>query len=255
MAALGGIMPRTLPVLPDGTFDLDAVQAAVRGNNVHFPKTRLIALENTHGGRGGAPLPKTFMDAVGSIAHARGLIVHVDGARIFNAAAALNTPVDALCENVDSLTFCLSKGLCAPVGSVLVGDKAFISEARRVRKMLGGGLRQAGMLAAAGRVALRDMTERLAEDHNNACTLADGLAQIEAVEVEREKVKTNFVFFSLRPDAKLTATEFKDRLWSEYRIRVSPYPGYERRFRCVLHYWITPERVQTTLGAVKALLA
>lgn len=255
MAALGGIMPHTIPVNEDGTFNLDDVRHSVRGDNDHFPRTRLIALENTHGGRGGVPVSKAHIDAVAELAREHGLKTHMDGARIFNAETALNTPVAELTENVDSVTFCLSKGLCAPVGSVLVGEKAFIDEARRARKILGGGMRQAGVLAAAGRIALHEMSQRLHEDHENACKLAEGLADIPGLDVELAKVKTNFVFFTLREDAKLPPAELIERLWDEYHIHMRPYPGYERRFRCVTHYWITPERVQQTVNAVRDLLA
>ncbi|MEM6283018.1 MAG: low-specificity L-threonine aldolase [Chloroflexota bacterium] len=254
MAALGGIMPHTIPVNADGTFNLDDVRHGVRGSNVHFPRTTLIAMENSHGGRGGAPVGKQHIDDVAEIAQAHGLKLHIDGARIFNAATALDTPVKDLTENADSITFCLSKGLCAPAGSVLVGDKAFIDEARRMRKMLGGGMRQAGVLAAAGRIALNEMSLRLAEDHQNACDLAEGLATIDGLDVDIEKVKTNFVFFTLREDAKLQPYELTTRLWDDYNIHMRPYPGYLRRFRCVTHYWITPERVQTTVNAVHELL-
>lgn len=254
MAAMGGIMPRTIPVGADGTFDLDEVRHSVRGNNVHFPRTSLIAMENTQGGRGGAPVAKQHIDAVAEIAQESELKLHMDGARIFNAEAALKTPVAELTEHVDSVTFCLSKGLCAPAGSVLVGEKAFIDEARRMRKMLGGGLRQAGVLAAAGRIALNEMSLRLHEDHQNACDLAEGLATVPGIDVELDKVKTNFVFFTLRDDAKLQPDAFMEHLWNDYQIKMRPYPGYVRRFRCVTHYWITPERVNRTIAAVRALL-
>lgn len=254
IASLASVMPHTIPVQADGTFLLDDVRHAIRGDNVHWPRTRLIMMENTHGGRGGVPVSKAHIDSVAEIAQEHGLKTHIDGARIFNAATALNTTVADLCENVDSVTFCLSKGLCAPAGSVLVGDKAFIHEARRARKILGGGMRQAGILAAAGRIALHEMTERLQEDHDNACTLAEGLATVPGLEVELDKVQTNFVFFTLREDAKLSPDELKTRLWNGYNIRIGPYPGYERRFRCVTHYWITPERIQTTVKALQELL-
>ena len=254
MAALAGIMPHTIPVNADGTFNLDDVRHGVRGDNPHFPRTRLIAMENTHGGRGGMPVPKAHIDAVAAIAQEKNLTLHIDGARIFNAEVALKTPVADLTEHAHSVTFCLSKGLCAPAGSVLVGDKAFIAEAHRARKMLGGGMRQAGGLAAAGRVALREMPARLHEDHQTACLLADGLSLIPGLDVERDRVKTNFVFFTLREDANLQPHTFIQRLWDEHRIHMRPYPGYQRRFRLVTHYWITPERAQQTIAAVRTLM-
>jgi threonine aldolase len=254
IAALGGVMPHTIPVQDDGTFHLHDIEHAVRGSNIHFPRTKLICLENTHGGRGGFPVAQSFIDDVTAFARDHGIKTHIDGARIFNAEAATGVPVKQMCANVDSVTFCLSKGLCAPVGSIVVGDKAFIDEARRMRKMLGGGMRQAGILAAAGRVALHEMTERLADDHQNACALAEGLAEIPALDVELDRVKTNFVFFTLRDNAPLQPMELVDRLWSDYKIHMRPYPGEVRRFRCVTHYWITPERVQQTISAMRDLL-
>jgi len=150
MAALGGVHPHTVPVQADGTLPLEAIEAAIRPNNVHMPVTRLIALENTQGTVGGIPISKAYTDEVGRLARAHGLALHIDGARIFNAATALNENVADLVAAADSVTFCLSKGLCAPVGSVLVGSRAFIARAHRVRKQLGGGMRQVGILAAAG---------------------------------------------------------------------------------------------------------
>jgi threonine aldolase len=255
MAALGGIQPHTIPVHEDGTFALDDVRHAIRIDNYHFPPTRLIALETTHGGRWAVAVGKPFIDSVCEIAQEHGLKTHIDGARIFNAAAKLNTPVNALAEHVDSVTFCLSKGLCAPVGSVVVGDTDFIARARRARKQLGGGMRQAGIVAAAGRVALREMTDRLNEDHDNAQVLAGALAEFDALDVEIDQVHTNFVFFTLREDAKLDPQALMTRLWEDYQIKIGPYPGYTRRFRLVTHYWITPERVQHTIQALTDLLS
>ncbi len=253
IAALGGINPNTIAVQADGTFDLDDVREAIRGSNVHFPKTRLIAMENTHGGRGGVVVSKAHIDSVVEIARAHGLGTHIDGARIFNAVAKLETTAADLTENVDTVSVCLSKGLCAPVGSVLVGPADFIKEARRWRKALGGGMRQAGIIAAAGRVALRDMTDRLSEDHENACTLAEGLAPFEGIHVDVNEVHTNFVYVTL--DADRDPAVFEQRLWDEFNIKARPYPGYVRRYRFVTHYYITPQRVQQIIEAVRQVLA
>lgn len=253
MAAVGGIMPHTIPVQPDGTYSLNDVRHAVRTSNIHFPRTRLVMMENTHGGRGGAPIPKAHVDEVAHFAHEQDIGVHIDGARFFNAVTALNTTAAALTEHVDSITFCLSKGLCAPAGSILVGERAFIDKARRMRKMLGGGMRQAGILAAAGRIALNQMTQRLQEDHDTACRLAEGLSQIEAVDTNPSAVKTNFVFFELNDQASLSAQELSQHLWDEHHIRISPYHG-SAKFRCVTHYWITPERADTVVNAIHQLL-
>jgi len=159
-AALGGIHPHTLPNQPDGTLRLEDIEAAIRAENVHYPRTRLICLENTHNRCGGAALRPEYSDAVGELAHARGLALHLDGARVFNAAVALDVDVRELTRAADSVQFCLSKGLAAPVGSMLCGTAEFIAEARRWRKMLGGGMRQAGVLAAAGIEALENMVDR-----------------------------------------------------------------------------------------------
>ena len=156
-AAVGGIHPRTLPNQPDGTLTLSDIEGAIRPDNVHFPRTRLIVLENTHNLCGGHPLDIDYMKAVGDVARRHSLKIHVDGARFFNAAVALGVPAAKLAADADSVSFCLSKGLAAPVGSVVCGNRDFIAEARRARKILGGGMRQAGVLAAAGIVALNEM--------------------------------------------------------------------------------------------------
>lgn len=253
IAALGGVHPHTVPVHDDGTLALDDIRHAIRSDNYHFPRTRLICLENTQGTVGGVPISKSYTDEVAQIARENDLKLHIDGARIFNAAAALNTPAKDLIENADSMTFCLSKGLCAPVGSILVGDAAFIKEARRVRKVLGGGMRQVGILAAAGLIAIHDMTKRLHQDHERAEQIGQGIQDIPGIQVSG--IHTNFVFFDLLPDARLTPAEFMQKLWDNYRIKLSLYPGYTHTFRIVTHYWITPERGETVIQAMKDLLA
>ncbi|GAB4312487.1 MAG: low-specificity L-threonine aldolase [Phototrophicales bacterium] len=253
IAALGGVHPHTVPVHQDGTMALDDIRHAIREDDYHFPRTRLICLENTQGTVGGIPVSKAYTDAVAQIAHENDLKLHIDGARIFNAATALNIPAKDLIEHADSMTFCLSKGLCAPVGSILVGDATFIKEARRVRKVLGGGMRQAGILAAAGLIALHDMTKRLHEDHERAQQIGLGIQDIPGIHVR--SIHTNFVFFDLLPDAKLTPAELVAKLWDHYRIQLSLYPGYTHTFRIVTHYWITPERGETVIQAMKDLLS
>ncbi len=248
IAALGGVHPYPLPVQPDGTLRLEDIRGAIRPDNAHMPITRLIALENTQGTVGGIPVPKDYIDAVGQIARDHGLALHIDGARIFNAATALNCDVAALVEAADSVTFCLSKGLCAPVGSVLVGSHDYIERARRIRKMLGGGMRQAGILAAAGLIALDKMTLRLHEDHANARRLAEGLADLPQIEIDLSRVQTNMVFFGLRKDAGMTAPELAERL-AAHQIQIMDMDEY--RFRAVLHYWITHEDVERVLAAIQ----
>lgn len=252
LAGLGGIMPHTVPVHEDGTLSLDDIEHAIRGDNYHFPRTKLVSVENTQGTVGGVPLSPEYIQSVTDLAHKHDLVMHVDGARIFNAATAYNASPEEIIGGADSATFCLSKGLCAPVGSLLVGDKEFIKEARRTRKVLGGGMRQAGILAAAGLIALHEMSQRLQDDHDNATYLADALSDVDGVRVMSQH--TNFVFFWLEEDAKLTPDEFAAKM-REHNIILSPYPGYKRKFRCVMHYWITRERVNTVVETMKTVLA
>lgn len=252
IAALGGVHPHTVPVHDDGTLALDDIRHAIRSDDYHFPRTRLICLENTQGTVGGVPISKDYTEQVAAIAAENGLKLHIDGARIFNAAAALGLPAKDLAAPADSLTFCLSKGLCAPVGSVLVGDAAFIKEARRTRKLLGGGMRQAGVLAAAGLIAIQEMSRRLDDDHITARQIHDGIADLPGIQVLNQH--TNFVFFDLLPDAALSPADFMQRLWEDYQIKLSLYPGYTHTFRIVTHYWITPERAETVIRAFGELL-
>jgi len=249
MAGLGGIMPHTLSNQPDGTLRLEEIEGAIRGDNVHFPRTRLICLENTHNNCHGVPLSAAYTAQVVALARKHGLKVHIDGARIFNAAAALEVDVRELTRGVDSVTFCLSKGLCAPVGSVLCGSAAFIAEARRNRKVLGGGMRQVGILAAAGIVALEEMTLRLDADHACAQCLAEGLAAIPGIEVAPSY--TNMVYFGLADSVKMTAYEVTARL-RERGVLVLPRDA--RNFRAVTHYWIDADAVDGALEAVRAVV-
>ena len=254
-SALGGIQTNILDVQPDGTLKLDAIERAIRSDDQHFPRTKLICLENTQGTIGGIPVTAEYTAQVGAIAKANHLKLHIDGARIFNAATALNTPVKELVAHADSVSFCLSKGLCAPVGSVLVGSKEFIREAHRTRKILGGGMRQAGVLAAAGLIALHKMTTRLHEDHANACALAEGLATIPHLKIDVSRVKTNMLFFDLAEDAPLKIDALRARLKDDYGVLMGGYAGMPNRIRLVTHYWITPEKVQTALTALRTILA
>jgi len=249
-AAVGGIHPRTLPNQPDGTLTLSDIEGAIRPDNVHFPRTRLIVLENTHNLCGGHPLDTDYMKAVGDIARRHGLKIHVDGARFFNAVEALGVPADELAAEADSVSFCLSKGLAAPVGSVVCGKSDFISEARRARKILGGGMRQAGVLAAAGIVALNEMVGRLAEDHANARKLAEGLAGMAGVSVDPTQIHTNIVYFEVdRKD--MTVEELVKRL-DENGARMLPVgPG---RIRAVTHYHISSEDIDYVLGVFGKVL-
>jgi threonine aldolase len=194
-SALGGVVIRTVPNDEDGTIPLEMVERAIRGENIHFPPTTLLCLENTHNRCGGAVLTRDYTQSVCQLAHRRSLKVYLDGARIFNAAVALGIPARQLTEPADAVGFCLSKGLSAPVGSLFCGTGETVARARKWRKMLGGGMRQVGVIAAAGIVAIQKMVDRLAEDHANAHYLAEGLAAIPGFGVRPEKVQSNIVNF------------------------------------------------------------
>lgn len=196
IAALAGCQTRPVPGFR-GAMDPEQVAAAIRSANIHFPRTALICVENTHNRSGGCIVPMENLRAIAEVARQHNISVHMDGARVFNAAVAQNLPVAEVVALADSVMFCLSKGLAAPVGSILAGTRAFIEEARRNRKLLGGGMRQAGILAAAGLVALHTMVDRLVEDHENAKRLAHGLAQFTGVQVDMETVQTNMIMFDL----------------------------------------------------------
>ncbi len=245
-AALGGIHPRTIKNQPDGTLLLEDIQAAIRAENVHFPRTRLVCLENTHNRCAGAALSVEYTQAVGKLAHKHSLKLHIDGARIFNAAAAMGVPPRDLAAPADSITFCLSKALCAPVGSVLCGSREFIYEARRNRKIVGGGMRQAGVLAAAGLVALEQIVPRLGQDHANAQKLAAGIAAIPGLTVE--PVYTNIVYFRLSTEAKLTDEQLIAGL-AERNIKLLALGVH--RFRAVLHYWVDRQDVDAAVAALR----
>ena len=246
MSTLGGIHPHTLSNQPDGTMRLEDIEGAIRGNNVHFPRTRLICLENTHNRCYGSALTSEYIDSVSALAKEHGLSVHLDGARIFNAAVALGVDVKELTANVDSLSFCLSKGLSAPVGSVVCGSSDFIAEARRARKVLGGGMRQAGVIAAAGIKALEEMVDRLAEDHENARHLAEGISRIGGLSIELAKVQTNIVYFELDED-RMTPKELVTEL-NKKEVKLLSVGA--RRLRAVTHYGISAEDIDLTVKAL-----
>ena len=245
IAALGGITPWPIPNQDDGTMLLDDIRSAIRGDNIHYPRTRAICLENTHNVCNGTPLTPEYTHAVAEIAREAGLKLHLDGARVFNAAAALAVDVKDLVCDVDSVQVCLSKGLCAPVGSLLCGSAGFIAEARRTRKMLGGGMRQAGILAAAGIVALDQMADRVGEDHVRAQRLADGLARIPGIVVSPPA--SNILYFGLAEDAPLTPEEIVAGLEAR-GVRVLGRIG--GRFRAITHYWINDEDIDHAVSAM-----
>ncbi len=250
-AAMGGIHPRTLANQPDGTLDLGELEAAIRDpRNLHHPRTRLICLENTHNRCSGAALTPAYMAEVHALADRHGLAIHLDGARIFNAAIALGVAASELACHADSVTFCLSKGLAAPIGSLVCGSQAFVQSARRHRKVLGGGMRQAGIIAAAGIVALETMVERLADDHANARHLARGLAALPGVILDAGTVQTNIVIFGLAPWT-LSPVQLADEL-AKRGIRMNPIEG--RRVRAVTHYGIERSDIERALEAARDIL-
>jgi threonine aldolase len=251
MSALGGLHSNQLVNQPDGSLLLEDVAAAIRPDDPHEPVTRLVCLENTHNGCGGVYQTPEYTRQMAEFAQARGLSVHLDGARIFNSAVAQAVPASALSGPVDSVTFCLSKGLCAPVGSVLCGSQPFIVRARRLRKMLGGGMRQAGILAAAGIVALEHMVNRLGEDHARAKHLADGLRQLAGVQLDPGTPATNMVFLSLAADVKCTTDEFIEKL-KDKGVLIGATG--ERQYRLVTHYWIDDAGVEKTVEAFRSVL-
>jgi len=248
-ARLGGLTLRPLPGRL-GKLAPEQVAATVRPANVHFARTTLLAIENTHNSAGGTVYTLDELQALVEAARAHGLKVHVDGARIFNAAVALGQAPAVLARGVSSLTFCLSKGLSAPVGSVLVSDEATIDEARRYRKMLGGGMRQAGVLAAAGLIAVRSGVARLADDHRRARRLAEGLADVRGVQIDLETVQTNIVRFDVG-GLGYTTSAFADAL-QPAGVRVSGGAG-PSGVRMVTHRHIDDAAVAEVLAAIRRL--
>ncbi|MEL7644042.1 MAG: low-specificity L-threonine aldolase [bacterium] len=251
VAALGGVMPHTIPNQPDGSLKLEDIQDAVRSEDVHYPPSRLVILENTHNRAGGTVLGVDYTAQVAEVAHRNGLKLHIDGARIFNAAAALGIKAEALVKDADSVTFCLSKALCAPVGSVLCGSGEFIHRARKLRKQLGGGMRQAGILAAAGIVALQEMVPLLPDDHRRAHLLAQGLKSVPGLVVETDPPQTNMVFTRLDDASPLTGSELV-MLAAEKGLRFGMVG--ERRFRMVLHHWIDDAAVTKAVDVLNSIL-
>ena len=251
MSALGGIHPCPLQNQPDGTLALEDILASIRTEDVHHPITRLICLENTQNICGGVPLTTEYTWQIGEIARQHGLSLHIDGARIFNAATAQNVPVRELVAPADSVMFCLSKGLAAPIGSMLVGTKEFMGRARHIRKMLGGGMRQVGVVAAAGIISLEKMTKRLADDHRRAKKLAEGLMHVDGLAVDQNSPYTNMVYLNLNDDVPTSAHHVTQKM-KEYGVLVDPENS--RRFRLVTHYLIDDTAVETTVaGFQKAL--
>ena len=246
LSGIGGVHSSQIPDRPNGQLPLAAIRAAIRADDEHYPRTRLICLENPHADCDGTPLPLDYVVQVADIAHEHGAALHIDGARLFNAAAALGVSAAELVAPADSASFCLSKGLCSPIGSLVVGDAEFIERARRIRKMLGGGLRQAGIAAAAGRVSLERMTERLGEDHRRARLLAEGLAQLPLIDIDPTRVRTNMFYFHLRPEAGISPHTLSQRLAAE-DVLIMASRDHSERMRLVTHYWITDAAIERVL--------
>lgn len=237
-AVLGSVALQPLPMQRDGTLAFDDVKAALAPDDAHFVQTRLICLENTHNGK---VLPLSYQQEMGAFVAKHGLKLHLDGARLFNAAVASDTPAEVIAAPFDSISICLSKGLGAPVGSLLVGDRDFIARARRLRKMVGGGMRQAGMLAQAGLFALEQHVARLADDHRRAKRLAEGLAALPGIELDLSLVQSNMVFLRLREGESAPLLAFM-------KERGILFSGYGE-LRLVTHLQINDDDIEEVIDA------
>jgi threonine aldolase len=231
---------------------LKDIQEAIRGEDIHYPPTRLISLENTHNRCGGVVLSPEYIRQVSLLAKENELKIHMDGARIFNAAAALEEDPSILVEDVDSVMFCLSKGLGAPVGSVLCGTKNFIEEARKTRKMLGGGMRQAGIIAAAGLFALDHIRPRLAEDHRRAKQLAEELSRLPGLELDPPFPSTNMVYCNLTSEVVASGEKVAEDLKA---MGVLIGQTGSRRYRMVTHLWIEDQHIPRVVEAFQEVLS
>jgi threonine aldolase len=250
-AVIGGLVYKLLPS-HRGMFDLTELETAIPAENVHVPRVGLIALENTQNRDGGVYLTPRQQESVIAIARKHGIATHLDGARVFNAAVAQGIDVRLLTQPFTSVTFCLSKGLSAPVGAVVCGSKDFIHEARRYRKMLGGGMRQGGVLAAAGIVALNEMVDRLADDHANARLLAEAIAETPGLDIDLSTVQTDIVIFNVsRRD--LTPVQFLGRLKQD-GVLMGPFPG-TTKIRAVTHYGIERADIEKAVAAIRRAMA
>ena len=247
-SALGGIAYRQLPNAEDGTIAPEMVEAAIRPSSTRFPRTALVCLENTHNRCSGAVLTPEYTDTIAHIAHQWDAAMHLDGARLFNAAVYLGVPPRELVRSADSVMFCFSKGLGCPVGSIICGTKEFIQSAHRNRNTLGGGMRQVGVLAAAALVALEEMVDRIADDHNNARRLAKGLSRIPGIILDPTQIQTNIVIFQL---ADGNAPSFLRRIWERGVLGHHPYGS---KVRMVTHYGIDQADIDEALEIVESTM-
>jgi len=249
MCSIAGVLPRVVTG-QDGILSWEGIRRTIRPKVYYRPQTSLIALENTHNMAGGTVYPTPVVEEICDSAHELGIPVHMDGARIFNAAAYLGENVSEMTAKCDSIQFCLSKGLGAPVGSLVVGSREFIERCRSIRKMLGGGMRQAGVLAAAGRVALDEGPKRLWMDHENAKCLAKGLAEIPGVQLNPEKVQTNIVIFSLEGSG-ISSADFLGEL---KKRNVFALPVDAARVRMVTHLEVDRAAIEAAIGAAAEIM-
>lgn len=247
-SVLGSIVMYPIKTQPDGTFDTEDINGAIKPRDYHKPTTVLLCLENTHNLTGGRAVTPSATKKMADAGRKKGLRVHLDGARLFNASAALECPVTELTKSVDTVGFCLSKSLCCPIGSVLCGDKDFIGEAKRWRKMLGGGMRQVGIVAAAGIVALDTMVDRLADDHANAKKLADGLVEIKGIKLDASIVQTNIVRFGVPKGSggKIAA------LLKEEGVQIN---GGDSDLRMVTYHGVSSADIEFTLRSMRKVMS
>ena len=251
ISAFGGIHSNQLKNEEDGSIKIDSIKNAIRIDNIHFPRTSLISLENTHNKCYGNPISKNYMDMVSNLAKENNIKLHIDGARIFNATVALNTTLSDLVQNIDSITFCLSKGLACPIGSIVCGSEDFIYEARRMRKALGGGMRQAGIIASAGLVALENIVTQTQDDHINAKKLSEGIKSIEGLDIDLDKVQTNILYCKLNT-SKISPEVFLEKA-KEKGILFFQYPAGQ--YRLVTHYGISSDDIDYVISSFKNILS
>ncbi len=250
ISALGGVHPCILSNKDDGTISLEKLELAVRHTNIHYPPTRLICLENTHNFCYGSPIGIDYMAEVATLGKKNNLKIHLDGARIFNAATALKVDVKKITQHVDTVMFSLSKGLSAPVGSIICGSKEFITKAKKNRKMLGGGMRQCGHLAASGLIALEKQSKRLHEDHENAKIFSKTISKIPVIKIDLKQVQSNIVFFGMNSN-KISGQEFVAKLGDRGVKILETQPGF---FRAVFHRGVSKDQALPAAKAIQEIL-
>lgn len=260
ISAFGGVHSRQLNNNPDGTINIEEIKMSIRTDNDHFPKTSAITLENTHNLCNGAALMPNYTKEVFDISRENNIKLHIDGARIFNASVSLGVDVKELVTNSDSVTFCLSKGLAAPIGSIICGDRSFIYNAKRIRKALGGGMRQAGIIAAAGLYSLENMKTQITKDHKNAKTLAMAINNIEGLTIDLNKIQSNILYFNI-DENMIRAKHLDDQTKkiNSYPFEVSLngvkfFESRPNRFRLVTHYGINDNDIETTISELSKII-